>query len=80
MNDRLAAQVFSTTVSKVSFNYGPADAAQMPEFCLIFDTFFSIMNVSSTTASSHKLKPSTDDPQFSWLKNQFLKTRSIHKI
>ena len=41
--------------------------------------FFDIMNVSSTTASSRELKPfnapfsSTDDPQFSWLKNQFLK-------
>ena len=37
------------------------------------------MNVSSTTASSHELKPfnapfsSIDDPRFSWLKNQFLK-------
>ena len=37
------------------------------------------MNVSSKTASSGKLKPfnasflSTDDPRFSWLKNQFLK-------
>ena len=39
--------------------------------------FFDIMNVSSTTASSRELKNgfklSTDDPRFSWLKNQFLK-------
>ena len=49
------------------------------EFCLMFDRFFDIMNVSSTTASSRELKPfnapfsSIDDPRFSWLKNQFLK-------
>ena len=79
MNVRLAAQVLSTTVSKVLSNYGPADAAGTAEFCLMFDKFFDIMNVSSTTASSHELKPfnapflSTDDPRFSWLKNQFLK-------
>ena len=79
MNVRLAAQVLSTTVSKVLSNYGPADAAGTAEFCLIFDKFFDIMNVSSTTASSRELKPfnasflSTDDPRFSRLKNQFLK-------
>ena len=45
----------------------------------MFDKFLNIRNVSSTTASSHELKPfnapfsSTDDPQFSWLKSQFLK-------
>ena len=75
MNVRLAAQVLSTTVSKVLSNYGPADAAETAEFCLMFDRFFHIMNVSSTTASSHELKPfnapfsSIDDPRFSWLKN-----------
>ena len=79
MNVRLAAQVLSTTVSKVLSNYGPADAAGTAEFCLMFDRFFDIMNVSSTTASSRELKPfnapfsSIDDPRFSWLKNQFLK-------
>ena len=51
MNVRLAAQVLSTTVSKVLSNYGPADAAGTAEFCL-FDKFFDNMNVSSTTASS----------------------------
>ena len=59
-------------------NYGLADAAGTAEFCLMFDNFFDIMNVSSTTTSSRKLKPfnapfsSIDDPRFSWL-NQFLK-------
>ena len=79
VNVRLAAQMLSTTASKVLSNYGPADATGTAEFCLMFDKFFDIMNVSSTTVSSHKLKPlnapfsSTDDPQFLWLKNQFLK-------
>ena len=52
MNVRLAAQVLSTTVSKVLSNYGPADAAGTAEFCLMFDKFFDNMNVNSTTASS----------------------------
>ena len=52
INVRLAAQVLSTTVSKVLSNYGPADAAGTAEFCLMFDKFFDNMNVSSTTASS----------------------------
>ena len=45
----------------------------------MFDKFFDIINVSSTTASSRELKlfnarfSSIDDPWFSWLKNQFLK-------
>ena len=79
MNVRLAAQVLSTTVSKVLSSYGPANAAGTAEFCLMFHKFFDIMNVSSTTASSRESKPfnapfsSTDDPWFSWLKNQFLK-------
>ena len=79
MNVRFAAQVLSTTVRKVLPNYGPADAAGTAEFCLMFDKFCDIMNVSSTTASSRELKPfnapfsSIDDPWFSWLKNQFLK-------
>ena len=79
MNVRLAAQVLSTTVSKVLSNYGPADAAGTAEFCLMFDKFFDNMNVSSTTASSSQQKPfkasisSTNDPRFSWLKNQFLR-------
>ena len=79
MNVRLAAQVLSTTVSKVLANYGPADAAGTAEFCLVFDKCFDIMNVSSTTASSREFKSfkapfsSTDDPGFSWLKNQFSK-------
>ena len=90
MNVRLAAQVLRTTVSKVFSNYGPADAAGAAEFCLMFEKFFNIMNVSSTTSLSRELKPFnaplalSDDPRFSWLKNRFLKffedwLRSIEK-
>ena len=57
MNVRLVAEVISTTVSKVLSNYGPADTAGTAEFCLMFDKFFDIMNVSSTTVSSRELKP-----------------------
>ena len=79
MNVRLAAQVLSATVSKVLSNNGPGDAAGTAEFCLMFDKFFNNMNFSSTTVSSRELKPFNApfslsyDPQFSWLKNQFLK-------
>ena len=65
MNVRLAAQVLSTTLSKV--------------LSIMFDNFFDIMNASSTTASSLELKlfnapfSSINDPRFSWLKNQLLK-------
>ena len=50
MNVRSAAQVLSTTVSKVLSNYGPPNAVKTAAFCLILDKFFDIMNVSSTTA------------------------------
>ena len=40
MNIRLAAQVPSTTVSKILSHYGPADAAGTDKFCLKFDNFF----------------------------------------
>ena len=75
----VVSQVLSTTVRKVLSNYGPTDATGTAEFCLMFDKCFDIMNVSSITSSSRQLKPfnapfsSTDDPQFPWLKNQFLK-------
>ena len=55
INVTLAAQVLSTTANKVLSNYGPADAAGTAEFCLMFDKFFDIMNVSSATASSREL-------------------------
>ena len=79
MNVRLAAQVLSSTVSTVLTNSGPAEEAGTAKFCLMMDQFFDIMNVSNTKSSKHQLKPfsepfsSTDDPRFSWLKNEFLK-------
>ena len=56
MNVRLAGQMLNTTVSKVFPNYGPENIAGTAEFCLRLDKFFDIMNVSSRTASSRKLK------------------------
>ena len=56
MNTRLAAQVFSTTVTRVLSSYGPADAARAANFCLMFNKYFVTMNVSCTAASSLELK------------------------
>ena len=53
MNVRLAAQVLSTTVSKVLSNYGPADAAGTAEFCLMFDRFFDIMKMLAAQQHRH---------------------------
>ena len=52
MNTRLAAQVFSTSVTRVLSSYGPADAARAANFCLVFNKYFVTMNVSCTAASS----------------------------
>lgn len=79
MNARLAVQLLITIVSKVLFSYLLTYAARTAKFCSMFDKFFNIMNISRTATMPHKLKPfnatfsSTDDPQFSWLKNYFLK-------
>ena len=78
MNVRLAAQVLSSTVSKVLSQYGPPEAAGTAEFCSLFDTFFDIMNIRDIHSHNFDLKPSlipfsrVDDPRFSWLRNVFL--------
>ena len=43
MNVRLAAQVLSSTVSKVLLAYGPPEAAEAARFCSLMDCFFDIM-------------------------------------
>ena len=53
MNDRLAAQVLSTTISKVLSYYGPADAAGTAEFCLMFDRFFDTMKMLAAQQHCH---------------------------
>ena len=79
MNVRLAAQVLSSTVSKVLTDYCPPNTAATAKFCEMMDKFFDIMNVSNTKSPSRQLKPfnapftSVDDPRSSWLKDEFLK-------
>ena len=78
MNAKLAAQVLSSTVSKVLLKYGPPEAAGTAKFCSLMDMFFDIMNIRNIHSHKFELKPSllpfskVDDPRFSWLQNVFL--------
>lgn len=77
MNVKLAAQVLSSSVSKVLRQHVPG-AEGTAEFCSMMDTFFDIMNIRHPDAHKFQLKPalkpftSVDDPRFSWLRNVFL--------
>ena len=79
MNVRLAAQVLSSTVSKVMLPYGPPEAAETAPFRLLMDCFFDIMNIRNTQSHKFERKPmlapftSVNDPRFSWLRNVFPK-------
>nr|XP_047126212.1 uncharacterized protein LOC124807816 [Hydra vulgaris]XP_047126213.1 uncharacterized protein LOC124807816 [Hydra vulgaris]XP_047126214.1 uncharacterized protein LOC124807816 [Hydra vulgaris]XP_047126215.1 uncharacterized protein LOC124807816 [Hydra vulgaris]XP_047126216.1 uncharacterized protein LOC124807816 [Hydra vulgaris]XP_047126217.1 uncharacterized protein LOC124807816 [Hydra vulgaris]XP_047126218.1 uncharacterized protein LOC124807816 [Hydra vulgaris]XP_047126219.1 uncharacterized p len=78
MNVKLAAQVLSTTVSKVLLNYGSPDTFATANFCSMIDSFFDIMNISNPYESIQKSKPfsvpfsSLDDNRLNWLKAEFL--------
>ena len=48
MNVRLAAQVLSSTVSKVLLAYDPPEATETSHFCSLIDCFFDSMNVQNT--------------------------------
>ena len=78
MNVKLAAQVLSTTVSKVLLNYGSPDTFATANFCSMIDSFFDIMNISNPYESIQKSKPflapfrSLDDNRLNWLKTEFL--------
>ena len=78
MNVKLAAQVLSTTVSKVLPNYGSPDTFATANFCSMIDSFFDIMNISNPYESIQKSKPSLatfrslDDNRLNWLKTEFL--------
>ena len=78
MNVKLAAQVLSSTVSKVLLEYGPPEAAETAKFCSLMDSFFDIVNIKNLTSYKYEGKPflapfeSIDDPRFSWLRNEFL--------
>ena len=68
MNVKLAAQVLSSTVSKVLLKYGPLEAAGMAKFCSLVAIFFDIMNIRDKNSHKFELKPSilpfsrVDDP------------------
>ena len=78
MNVKLAAQVLSSTVSKVLLKYGPPEAAGTAKFCSLMDMVFDIMNIRDIHSHKFELKPSllpfsrVDDPRFSWLRDVFL--------
>ena len=42
MNVRLAAQVLSSTVSKVLLAYGPPEVAETAHFCSLIDCFLTL--------------------------------------
>ena len=78
MNVKLAARVFSLSISKVLSTYGPPDAAGTADICLLLDTFFDIMNVENVIAHQSERKsdlfpfnPINDLPFF-WPQNVFL--------
>ena len=57
MNVKLAAQVLSSTVSKILTSYGPLEAAGTAKFCLLIDGFFDIMNIRNIQSHEFKIKP-----------------------
>ena len=77
MNVRLAAQVLSSTVSKVLLAYGPPEAAETAHS--LMDFFFEIMNIRNTQSHEFERKrmlppfTSVNDPRFSWPRFVFLK-------
>ena len=78
MNVRLAAQVLSSTVSRVLLKYKP-DAVATAKFCEMMDSFFDIVNIKNTTECKHEQKPflkpfsSINDHRFHWLRRIFFK-------
>ena len=77
MNVKLAARVFSLSISKVLSTYGPPDAAGTADICLLLDTFFDIMNVENVIAHQSERKPDLvpfnpiNDLRFSWPQSVF---------
>ena len=49
MHVNLAAQVMSTTVSKVMMAYGPSTCSEKAKFISIIDKFFDCCNIRSLT-------------------------------
>ena len=58
MNIKLAAQVLSSTVSKVLLKYGTPAAAGTAKFCSLMNMFFNMMNIRDKNSHKFELKPS----------------------
>ena len=77
MNVKLAAQVLSSTVSRMLSQYRLPEASGIARFCILMDEFFDIMNIRDIHSHEFQPKPSLmpftfiDDPWFSWLRNVF---------
>ena len=57
MRMNLAAQVMSTTVSKVMMAHGPSTCSETAKFISIIDKFFDCCNFRCLTEGEHKRKP-----------------------
>ena len=66
MNVKLAAQILSTTVGNTILDFGPDEAKETGNFCLLMDSFFDCCNVRNKKEYMSKRK------SFHWLKNTFL--------
>ena len=64
MNAGLATQVLSETVGKVIEHFGPPEASETSNFCVMIHKFFDCLNVSNTheykTKKKGFLKPYED--------------------
>ena len=59
MNVKLAAQVLSSTVSKVLSNYASPETADTAKFCSLKDTLFDIINIRDVNSHKFDLKTSS---------------------
>ena len=78
MNVKLAAQVSSSTVSKVLLHHGLLESEDTAKFCALMDKFFDIMNIRSLDAHKFDQKPNLvpfsllNDNRFFCLQSVFL--------
>ena len=78
MRVNLAAQVMSSSVSKVMFAYSHPQAHETATFIGLVDKFFDCFNTRSLNEADFKRKPfvapykSCDDERFDFLENEFL--------
>ena len=78
MTVKFAAQVLSTTVSKVLSRFGGQESSETAKFCVMMDSFFDCCITrhcdEATQTRKPCLQPYTDvnDPRFDWLLETFL--------